>query len=65
MPAQCFNSQPPEGGWAYCRKGWLRRWRFNSQPPEGGWMQSAVRVINGGVSTHSRPKAAGKIQRDI
>ena len=37
MPAQCFNSQPPEGGWknAYVTTG--RTIRFNSQPPEGGW----------------------------
>ena len=34
---------------------------FNTQPPEGGWVQ--VAVPNGGkfvVSTHSRPKAAGR-----
>ena len=34
----CFNSQPPEGGWQnhFCRlesDGCC----FNSQPPEGGW----------------------------
>ena len=34
--------------------------RFNTQPPEGGW--SSMRRMAGFaiVSTHSRPKAAGK-----
>ena len=34
---------------------------FNSQPPEGGWQCAGVRQCAGvWVSTHSRPKAAGK-----
>ena len=33
---------------------------FNSQPPEGGWLGNAVAWCNDHVSTHSRPKAAGK-----
>ena len=34
---------------------------FNTQPPEGGWWPSARAVALGkNVSTHSRPKAAGK-----
>ena len=33
--------------------------RFNTQPPEGGWLQRRVAALDGGVSTHSRPKAAG------
>ena len=37
--------------------------RFNTQPPEGGWVRCAIRLGNYGVSTHSRPKAAGK--RDL
>ena len=56
-----FNTQPPEGGW---RGGgvWAIVWVcFNTQPPEGGWR---ISVDCGGgdfkVSTHSRPKAAGK-----
>ena len=58
--AECFNTQPPEGGWltglpfaASCRC-------FNTQPPEGGW---PYRYHGNGdvfkVSTHSRLKAAG------
>ena len=35
--------------------------RFNSQPPEGGWTDEMRRVErNQAVSTHSRPKAAGR-----
>ena len=32
-----FNTQPPEGGWAWswCRT--AHRTGFNTQPPEGGW----------------------------
>ena len=33
---------------------------FNTQPPEGGWLQFGnATAIEFGVSTHSRPKAAG------
>ena len=35
--------------------------RFNSQPPEGGWfLTSTIKIVCKTVSTHSRPKAAGK-----
>ena len=34
----CFNTQPPEGGWA-CNHFFLRFvGSFNTQPPEGGWL---------------------------
>ena len=32
---------------------------FNTQPPEGGWAAPRDLRVPGGVSTHSRPKAAG------
>ena len=32
---------------------------FNTQPPEGGWRRYAATAGRFGVSTHSRPKAAG------
>ena len=32
---------------------------FNTQPPEGGWLEAANTHHQFGVSTHSRPKAAG------
>ena len=55
-----FNTQPPEGGWgtrhrpAQCFIG------FNTQPPEGGWIILIEPYVLAMVSTHSRPKAAGK-----
>ena len=33
---------------------------FNSQPPEGGWLDALESAARSAVSTHSRPKAAGK-----
>ena len=33
---------------------------FNSQPPEGGWDYTREERASMGVSTHSRPKAAGR-----
>ena len=37
---------------------------FNTQPPEGGWIfVHVVRVFIRFVSTHSRPKAAGRRTR--
>ena len=58
----CFNTQPPEGGWMARIKAALDAFSFNTQPPEGGWFLktatiSAVLI----VSTHSRPKAAGSL----
>ena len=39
--------------------GSLVRRSFNTQPPEGSWQQQPGQSIRPGVSTHSRPKAAG------
>ena len=33
---------------------------FNTQPPEGGWNAALIDQVQFIVSTHSRPKAAGK-----
>ena len=33
---------------------------FNTQPPEGGWVVARLRLLEHEVSTHSRPKAAGR-----
>ena len=33
---------------------------FNTQPPEGGWQTVLERIKGYVVSTHSRPKAAGR-----
>ena len=56
----CFNTQPPEGGWLPIPLGQALRRSFNTQPPEGGWLwQNIDGCFRFGVSTHSRPKAAG------
>ena len=33
----CFNTQPPEGGWALLQALFAANEGFNTQPPEGGW----------------------------
>ena len=58
-----FNTQPPEGGWisALAKSSPIKG--FNTQPPEGGWEivpEGSVVIVD--VSTHSRPKAAGRFQ---
>ena len=56
-----FNTQPPEGGWVWdVRHVVYNLSGFNTQPPEGGWntLKETGRFFI--VSTHSRPKAAGK-----
>ena len=40
--SNCFNSQPPEGGWLLLVFRLVSLRRFNSQPPEGGWWPSCV-----------------------
>ena len=56
-----FNSQPPEGGWGRGAQNPAQGSRFNSQPPEGGWLYGlGAGVYPNRVSTHSRPKAAGR-----
>ena len=58
-----FNTQPPEGGWVSCNIVIVDWYCFNTQPPEGGWILLGLGVsLVSYVSTHSRPKAAGKLQ---
>ena len=54
-----FNTQPPEGGWPTKGLPITPGGCFNTQPPEGGWDNGDNAVVLSGVSTHSRPKAAG------
>ena len=57
----CFNTQPPEGGWCLVLRRQNRINRFNTQPPEGGWVNTYFpHYVRSPVSTHSRPKAAGR-----
>ena len=64
MPPNClrmtgFNTQPPEGGWRAPNGCHTSANGFNTQPPEGGWLANPKSLSQQGVSTHSRPKAAG------
>ena len=62
--AICFNTQPPEGGWASAHAPRVLPNRFNTQPPEGGWTSQMPSIVEQhDVSTHSRPKAAGEIHK--
>ena len=59
-----FNTQPPEGGWQMRLSPKCGCSRFNTQPPEGGWMHcSHKHPSQPYVSTHSRPKAAGRLNK--
>ena len=57
----CFNTQPPEGGWVRFADRLAAIGCFNTQPPEGGWVDGLDVTETDGVSTHSRPKAAGTL----
>ena len=57
-----FNTQPPEGGWSIGRRLGIGQCSFNTQPPEGGWKNMEKPALLRAVSTHSRPKAAGKVK---
>ena len=41
----CFNTQPPEGGWAHYATAAVMGESFNTQPPEGGWEISSIDMI--------------------
>ena len=59
-----FNTQPPEGGWASVPPAIFSTFGFNTQPPEGGWrLKNAKSLPISTVSTHSRPKAAGRFDK--
>ena len=55
---QCFNTQPPEGGWHSRRMRLLLLKRFNTQPPEGGWGLS-LQSSNPPCSFNTQPPEGG------
>ena len=59
-----FNTQPPEGGWT-CKPLTRRVWRRFQHTAARRRLDGAGGVVGGivPVSTHSRPKAAGRIWR--
>ena len=57
---QCFNSQPPEGGWVnHICYSLLFIVSTHSRPKAAGCTNVKISTFNK-VSTHSRPKAAGR-----
>ena len=59
LPAQRFNTQPPEGGWL--SNGIfdiLAEEGFNTQPPEGGW-DAALPRIAAAVGFNTQPPEGG------
>ena len=58
-----FNTQPPEGGWAFRRPEICHEISVSTHSrPKAAGAVSFFSGIFGGVSTHSRPKAAGKAE---
>ena len=43
VDTDCFNTQPPEGGWAFKLFCSQQGCCFNTQPPEGGWKSDSGR----------------------
>ena len=61
---RCFNTQPPEGGWGRGYVCVYLSMRFQHTAARRRLVTTAaVEVKFYGVSTHSRPKAAGKEQK--
>ena len=57
-----FNSQPPEGGWAKGETALFGEQMFQLTAARRRLDANlSVEVVTNGVSTHSRPKAAGKL----
>ncbi len=55
---ECFNSQPPEGGWASKTAPIAPFICFNSQPPEGGWLEKP-KTATPARSFNSQPPEGG------
>ncbi|EFC87146.1 hypothetical protein NEIMUCOT_06408 [Neisseria mucosa ATCC 25996] len=59
FPYQCFNTQPPEGGWAE-KSGFIHESAVSTHSrPKAAGSHEHNRTGHIAVSTHSRPKAAG------
>ena len=49
----CFNTQPPEGGWAVAENSTQKVVCFNTQPPEGGWPRISTGRTCGTLFQHT------------
>ena len=54
----CFNTQPPEGGWAFKLFCAQQGCCFNTQPPEGGW-KATRRFSDDGAGFNTQPPEGG------
>ena len=57
----CFNTQPPEGGWAKIQQLEVAVKVSTHSRPKAAGARLELALLKAFVSTHSRPKAAGKV----
>ena len=50
---QCFNTQPPEGGWKNVKLSIQNKKSFNTQPPEGGWAKPRIVLSDSALFQHT------------
>ena len=61
----CFNTQPPEGGWLSQLSKGPTMMGFNTQPPEGGWrVNSAYNKKQSGFNTQP-PEGGWVLHEDV
>ena len=61
---QCFNTQPPEGGWGARIRTALFGGGFNTQPPEGGWLERKSEIISR-IRFNTQPPEGGWLPNTI
>mgnify|MGYP000934049235 CR=1 FL=1 len=59
LSLNCFNTQPPEGGWAEAMQQAVTEFVSTRSRPKAAGDGLDKRKFNAHVSTRSRPKAAG------
>ena len=61
-----FNSQPPEGGWLQSEETDICHWLFQLTAARRRLVDDGTFLgVRNGVSTHSRPKAAGIVIAEV
>ena len=61
----CFNTQPPEGGWAWISRLSVTGYGFNTQPPEGGWFFMVLSFPDNKSFNTQPPEGGWVIRRGI
>ena len=62
LSLNCFNTQPPEGGWAEAMQQAVTEFVSTRSRPKAAGSQQPLVQARYDVSTRSRPKAAGIVQ---